>query len=121
MVIVGPHGPMKVPPPAGLAPGSEAAIRLGPPGMNVVIPEGLRQGEPLQFQDPGGAMRQIIVPFGKKAGDTLEILPAAVMVQVPKDARPGDTLLFNTVDTYKQLTAEVPGGLSEGDYFAVML
>lgn len=107
--IEGPFGPMPVEVPIGKRAGDEVTFRFGPPAalsFTVTIPEGAKTGEIFGFETPDGVMTAW-VPDGKQAGDTVEIIPRAMMIEVPDAAVPGDRVVFSGPQG-ERLTAVVP-------------
>merc|ERR1712014_480051 len=94
--ITGPHGPLTVPIPDGVAPGERVEVRIGSTNcLRVSVPEGSAEGEALSIQGPSGPLRAVVPP-GKKPGDTFELSPPVLMVQVPQGAVGGDKVKFLT-------------------------
>eukprot|EP00929_Paragymnodinium_shiwhaense_P111039 TRINITY_DN784_c0_g1_i4.p1 TRINITY_DN784_c0_g1~~TRINITY_DN784_c0_g1_i4.p1 ORF type:complete len:194 (+),score=32.26 TRINITY_DN784_c0_g1_i4:141-722(+) len=119
--IQGPHGPLMVDVPKDAGPGCETSVTLGPNILEaVVVPDGYRPGEMITFRGACGKELQVIVPEGKLPGDTLEVTPPALMVQVPVGAQVGDKLICDGPDG-KDFVCEVPSGAAEGSYFAALI
>eukprot|EP00746_Dinoflagellata_sp_MGD_P168157 gnl/MRDRNA2_/MRDRNA2_99379_c0_seq1.p1 gnl/MRDRNA2_/MRDRNA2_99379_c0~~gnl/MRDRNA2_/MRDRNA2_99379_c0_seq1.p1 ORF type:complete len:202 (+),score=41.26 gnl/MRDRNA2_/MRDRNA2_99379_c0_seq1:83-688(+) len=123
----GPHGPLAITPTEDREPGDIITVRLAPPATyEVKVPPNAKPGERVSFSpDDGGPDIEAVVPEHKKPGDTFQVTPSAVMVQVPENAKEGTTLRFKIKGVAKQVanadtaTAVVPKGLSAGAYFAV--
>mmetsp|Transcript_42746 Transcript_42746/g.118016 ORF Transcript_42746/g.118016 Transcript_42746/m.118016 type:complete len:199 (+) Transcript_42746:120-716(+) len=119
--VSGPHGPLLMPVPRGVGPGERAVVRLGPKDSHTLtVPDGFRSGDVIDFEGPAGERLQVTVPPGRLPGDTFEVTPPTLMVQVPLGAAPGDKVVFAAPDGC-DLTATVPGGTAEGSYFAALL
>jgi hypothetical protein len=120
--ICGPHGPMLVAVPRGVAPGEEATVRLGPNDTrSVTVPEGSQPGDEVDFENDRGEMVKVLVPPDKLPGDTFKVSPPSAMVQVPDGANPGDKVVFISPADGLNLSATVPSGASAGSYFAAFL
>ena len=61
----------------------------------VKVPENVKPGASVMFYSPDGVRLHGVVPRGKEAGEDFEVIPPAVMVQVPAGAKPGDTLVLH--------------------------
>uniref|UniRef100_A0A7S1AIW2 Uncharacterized protein n=1 Tax=Noctiluca scintillans TaxID=2966 RepID=A0A7S1AIW2_NOCSC len=120
ITVEGPHGPCCVPLPLDIQPGQWCSVRLGPnPTHTLVVPEGARRGQSVYFMGPDGQV-EVTIPPGKKPGDTFDVIPPAMMVQVPDGAVPGDQLSFMTSQG-EQLLTVVPENHHPGQYFAAAL
>lgn len=120
--LLGPHGdPITVPLPEGAEPGKACSVYLGPKSsFKVIVPEGALPGAPLQFTTEDGEMLNTIVQPGKKPGDTMEIVPPVVLVQVPKGVKSGDEVTYTTpIGTMAMV--QVPEGFAPGHYFTTLL
>jgi hypothetical protein len=116
----GPHGePIRVMMPDGAVPGEPSSVYLGPRlRLQVVVPPDTAPGMTVWFESEGD-MLHTVVPPGKKPGDTLEIVPPVILIQVPQGVKGGDEVMFRTPEGTMAVT-EVPEGYFAGHYFATM-
>lgn len=123
VLVNGPHGPMQVAAPPNGTPGSMHHIRLGPPPeFRLGVPKGAGPGSELTFRRPDGLEICVPVPPGKKAGDTFDVPPPALMVRVPEGAKTGDDVVFCFEESEESwCRAKVPDGVPVGAYFAARL
>jgi len=123
--VQGPHGLIEAEAPADAKPGARLQYRLAPmPDFQVVVPKGGRPGTEVKYKRADGVEISVVVPKGLKAGDSFNITPPALMVQVPPGATAGDAVVFKDPradDDSEWCRARVPGGLGPGAYFAVRL
>merc|ERR1719221_58601 len=71
----GPHGPIKVPPPANIKGGESFQCRLAPPPeLKITVPQGFK-GSSLIFETDDGNRISVPVPKGKGPGDVLYVTP----------------------------------------------
>ncbi|CAK0804322.1 unnamed protein product, partial [Prorocentrum cordatum] len=90
VTIAGPHGPMEVVPPKGAKPGSQFTFRLTPMyEFRVEVPPGAKPGLQIECTRRDGVRIAIGVPPNLKPGDFFEVLPPAIIVRVPDDAKDG--------------------------------
>merc|ERR1712232_1442440 len=105
--------------------GSECVIRLGPEEVfQVTVPEGASPGDAVTFEATDGRQQTVYVPVDAKPGDTFEVVPPAVMVEVPKGSSAGDIVKFNTEQEGGmniERTAMVPEGKLPGQLFPVLI
>mmetsp|Transcript_139775 Transcript_139775/g.445980 ORF Transcript_139775/g.445980 Transcript_139775/m.445980 type:complete len:466 (+) Transcript_139775:78-1475(+) len=122
----GPHGFMSAPTPANpkLLPGSRQRVRLAPlPEFRVEVPPGVSPGSELKFARKDGTEISVAVPQSATPGSFFDVLPPALMVQVPKSAMPGDLVVFSAEVNFGSGTvtswyrAQVPPGFHEEEYF----
>lgn len=121
--LSGPHGdPIVVPMPEGAEPGMPCRIYLGPKStIQVVVPEGASPGSVVLFTcEDDGEMLHTVVPNGKKPGDTFDIVPPVVIIQVPKGAKEGEEVLYTTPQGTPAVV-QIPAGFSPGHYFPTLL
>merc|ERR1719471_1851813 len=87
-------------------------------------------GWTIKFRANGGDEVQVLVPPGFSSGDTFEVTPPALMVEVPEGAQPGDFVKFIHAvradgDTRSGMTecfrAVVPDGLAPKQYFVALI
>lgn len=111
-----------VPVPDGAKGGERVSTRLGPPpAYTLEVPEGLSGGDTFDFDGNDGEKLEATVPMDKVPGDSFDVMPPTVMVQVPRFAKPGDQVAFQPDGHEEKLVARVPQGLTKGQYFAVIL
>jgi len=117
--VNGPHGPLLLPMPE-VAPGTQVTVRMGPPAaFRITVPAGADSETLLRFKGPQGELFHASVPRGKRPGDTVDLVPASLMVQVPPDAYQGDWLVFPSSDGRR--VAQLQHGLEPGQYFVAAL
>jgi len=117
IIVDGPHGPLHVELPEGLAPGQEAQVRIGPEtSYKAVAPEGAKCGDYVNFQLPNEQVIQVAIPEGINPGDGFEISPQVLMVRVPESAYPGMEVCFCSPDG-SRLTTKVPENVRPLQYF----
>lgn len=91
----GPFGEVQLPPPPGCQPGDSLRFRLAPPILfKITVPPWARGGYEARFQLDAGDEVSVKVPLGLQPGDVFEVLPPAMMVQVPASASTGDQIVF---------------------------
>lgn len=117
--VEGPHGPLNVKLPQDAVPGEQRTWRLGPPGQQVVVPEGAVEGSVFDCE-VDGTLVHATVPAGKAPGDVFEALPPALVVMIPPSARKGDILEFSDASG-RAFQVPVPEGLVPGQYFSLLL
>jgi len=120
----GPHGLISFELPDGCQPGTKQLFTVKPvPDMRVEVPAGVKAGQSLFFQREDGMNINILVPRGKFSGDTFEVVPPAVMVLVPEEAKKGDVVCFPMPGPPSGywFSAVVPDQLQLGKYFAARL
>lgn len=127
----GPHGRIYFELPEECKPGTSLRYRLRPaPELRIEVPPGAFPGASLTFERPDGTRISITVPPGKRPGEHFEVTPPALMVLVPEEAHPGDTVVFSVGPQGGQggsqaprqwFRAEVPKELQLGKYFAARL
>lgn len=119
----GPHGdPIMVPMPEGAQPGKPCSIYLGPKSVfSVVVPEGAFPGSVVIFtMEDDGEMLTTIVPPGKMPGDSFDIVPPVLLIQVPHGCKGGDEVVYTT-PAGAPAVVQVPLGFSAGHYFSTLL
>lgn len=122
--VPGPHGTMDIIPPINKRSGDIVCYRLAPrPEFQIEVPPGATPGSPVRFERADGVEVVVTVPAGLRPGDTFEVTPPALMVQVPANAVSCDQVIFRhgvaqEVEWYR---AQVPAGLTPGNYFAARL
>jgi len=132
VTIAGPHGPIEAVPPKDAKPGSQFVYRLTPMyEFRVEVPPGAKPGLQIELTRRDGVRVAIGVPPNLKPGDFFEVLPPALIVRVPDDAKAGDYLVFRPVvapgETMPPHVAKswirtrVPEGLEPGQYFPARL
>jgi len=84
------------------------------------VPAGVKEGEAMALELPTGERMQVFVPTGKTEGDSFDISPPVIMVQVPSGATAGDVVEFEDHEGKKR-TASVPQTGIRGQYFEVPL
>jgi len=128
---MGPSGPVHLQLPPDAVPGGTARFAMKPkPRYLVEVPQKAGPGWTIKFRANGGDEVQVLVPPGFSSGDTFEVTPPALMVEVPEVAQPGDFVKFvHTVradgDTRSGVTecfrAMVPQGLKPKQYFVALI
>lgn len=121
--LLGPHGdPITVPLPEGAVAGRPCSVYLGPKSsFQVVVPEGALPGTSVMFYaGEDNDLLNTIVPPGKMPGDTMEIIPPVVLIQVPRGCKGGDEVVYTTPQGTPALV-QIPEGYSGGHYFATLL
>eukprot|EP00450_Noctiluca_scintillans_P022268 CAMPEP_0194530300 /NCGR_PEP_ID=MMETSP0253-20130528/67220_1 /TAXON_ID=2966 /ORGANISM="Noctiluca scintillans" /LENGTH=198 /DNA_ID=CAMNT_0039375519 /DNA_START=20 /DNA_END=613 /DNA_ORIENTATION=- len=99
VTIQGPHGPLQVPLPHNTRRGDKVTVPLGPSiTYTVNVPDAIEDGGVVPFRTDDGQTWEVPVPPGKRPGDTFEVYPPAIMVEVPRGANPGDRVAFRTLD-----------------------
>jgi hypothetical protein len=119
----GPHGdPIMVPMPEGAEPGKPCSIYLGPKSVfSVVVPEGAFPGSVVLFtMEDDGEMLTTVVPPGKMPGDSFDIVPPVVLIQVPHGCKGGDEVVYTT-PAGTPAVVQVPLGFAAGHYFSTLL
>jgi len=119
----GPHGdPIMVPMPEGAEPGKPCSIYLGPKSaFSVVVPEGAFPGSVVIFtMEDDGEMLTTIVPPGKMPGDSFDIVPPVLLIQVPHGCKGGDEVVYTT-PAGTPAVVQVPLGFAAGHYFSTLL
>uniref|UniRef100_A0A7S2KD40 Uncharacterized protein n=1 Tax=Zooxanthella nutricula TaxID=1333877 RepID=A0A7S2KD40_9DINO len=134
--LQGPYGEFTVRPPADAATGTKTKIRLVPrPEFRIEVPPAASTGSEIKFTRADGAKISVQVPEGMQPGERFDVLPPAMMVQVPKGACAGRTVVFSAAgsleipehvlagqDSEARLCrVTIPKGYEENDYFAVRL
>jgi len=126
--VKGPHGFLSTRTPAGanLLPGSRQRVRLGPlPEFRVEVPPGVSPGSVLKFAREDGTEVSVTVPQDAAPGSIFDVLPPALMVQVPQTAMPGDLVVFSAdiglgpLKVTSWCRAPVPAGSRPEEYFPV--
>eukprot|EP00418_Pyrodinium_bahamense_P086322 CAMPEP_0179055854 /NCGR_PEP_ID=MMETSP0796-20121207/23514_1 /TAXON_ID=73915 /ORGANISM="Pyrodinium bahamense, Strain pbaha01" /LENGTH=232 /DNA_ID=CAMNT_0020752517 /DNA_START=33 /DNA_END=731 /DNA_ORIENTATION=- len=118
------HGPLRVVPPDGAAPGTSLDFPLKPtPEFEVQVPPGFTPGRTLTFATADGVEICCDVPEGSQPGDIFDVLPPALMVLVPVGAAPGDKVVFcnTSAGEHKWCRAQIPRELKLGMFFAARL
>ncbi|CAK0908349.1 unnamed protein product [Prorocentrum cordatum] len=132
VTIAGPHGPMEVVPPKGSKPGAPFTYRLTPMfEFRVEVPPGAKPGLQIECTRRDGVRVAIGVPPNLKPGDFFEVLPPALIVRVPDDAKAGDLVVFRPVVAPGEqlpphiarswIRTRVPEGLEPKQYFPARL
>jgi len=132
VTIAGPHGPMEVVPPKGSKPGAPFTYRLTPMfEFRVEVPPGAKPGLQIECTRRDGVRIAIGVPPNLKPGDFFEVLPPAIIVRVPDDAKAGDLVVFRPVVAPGEqlpphiarswIRTRVPEGLEPKQYFPARL
>jgi hypothetical protein len=132
VAIAGPHGPMEVVPPEGAKPGSQFTYRLTPMyEFRVEVPPGAKPGLQIEVTRRDGVRVAINVPPHCKPGDFFEVLPPALIVRVPDNAKAGDLVVFRPVVAPGEqlpphvarswVRTRVPEGLEPRQYFPARL
>jgi len=128
--VIGPHGPVEVQPPPDAHPGLCQRYRLSPkPEFRVTVSPGVEPGMNMTFKRSNGDQISIRVPPNVGPGESFTVNPPALMVRVPEETQPGDTVCFRNIvhrtDDNREVTewcrARVPEGLQPGKYFAARL
>jgi len=119
----GPHGRILFEIPDECQAGTTMRFRLKPAAdLRVEVPPGLPAGAPMNFERPDGTRISIAVPAGMKPGDQFEVTPPALMVLVPEEVKPGETVVFCMPGPPGQwFKARVPEDMQLGRYFAARL
>lgn len=128
---MGPAGPVVLRLQADAVPGGSVRFAMKPkPRYLVEVPKNAGSGWTIRFQVNGGEEVQVLVPPGVSPGDTFEVTPPALLVQVPEDSKPGDFVKFihavsEDGDTCSGRTecfrAVVPDGLAPKQYFVALI
>lgn len=119
----GPHGRVLFDLPV-CEPGTSQKFRLRPAAdLRVEVPTGFKEGMSMTFEREDGTRIAMMVPKGKKSGDTFEVIPPAAMVLVPEDAKAGEIVCFPLPGppSKQWFSAPVPEELMLGKYFAARL
>mmetsp|Transcript_57398 Transcript_57398/g.150363 ORF Transcript_57398/g.150363 Transcript_57398/m.150363 type:complete len:257 (+) Transcript_57398:85-855(+) len=124
--VEGPQGfiSARMPTNPDVLPGSRQRVRLAPrPEFRVEVPPGVSPGSELKFARKDGTEISVAVPQSATPGSFFDVLPPALMVQVPKSAMPGDLVVFSAEVNFGSGTvtswyrAQVPPGFHEEEYF----
>uniref|UniRef100_A0A7S1FF11 Uncharacterized protein n=1 Tax=Noctiluca scintillans TaxID=2966 RepID=A0A7S1FF11_NOCSC len=118
--VDGPTGPLTVAVPPEHYPGDECSILLSAPSVCVTVPLDAKEGDLIRVENRPGATCEVVVPPGKREGDTFQTVLPSVIVQVPCGASPGDSVSFE-IDSGSELCAVVPEGSVPGTFFAVAI
>jgi len=126
--VEGPQGfiSARMPTNPDVLPGSHQHVRLAPrPEFRVEVPPGFSPGSELKFAREDGTEVSVTVPQDAAPGSIFDVLPPALMVQVPQTAMPGDLVVFSAdigsgpLMVTSWCRAPVPAGSRPEEYFPV--
>jgi len=131
IVAHGPGGAIRVHLPPDAEPGTTLMCKIAPsPEYRIRVPLGAKPGSLIRFRKQDGEEVAVGVPPGVQRGETFDVVPPALIVRVPDQAKPGDYVMFSQVSGARKdgkggrrrfFRSRVPNGCQPLDHFCALL